>query len=199
MLLLTATLARAADSDLDTVDDRGDRCAWEDDTIDLDSNKVADCYETVLADFGMATAPTTQANWMDWTGAMPAWSSWDANGYAYSGSAYLAPAETGSLYYAHCIQVTPGTRHAVMGEFGTDTYDSMHQLVVVEYSGASCGRKSSSQVVASAHRAAGASSVTLVGTYVPSGFSIRSVMVYATFDNYGAIGTAWFDHVSLHP
>lgn len=202
VLLLSAfSLAFAADTDLDGISDGRDKCPFEDDTIDLDNNYRPDCQETLFNEFGFATAASSAANYEDPYGVIPSWSSADYNSYVYSGVGKVIGYSDLSLYYAHCVPLTAATRYTVMGQMGTDDlFGSDHELVVVEYSDTYCGRKSTSRIVDSASRPGGTPFIDLVGTYIPSGFSIRSVRVYATYFNAsGTTDDATFDNLSMHP
>ena len=199
MLLLLSTLAHAADTDLDGVDDTRDRCAWEDDRIDLDRNRVPDCAESVLGEFGFADAASTASAWHDAFGVGMGWSPTDANSYGASGIAVFGPDISAELYYGACVPVTPGVRYTFLGQAGTDTADSTHRLIAYEFSDGACGRYHRATTVTSGYRAAGVSSLTLRGTYRPSSLSVRSVLLAVTAETHGVSGIAWFDDVSFHP
>ncbi|MDP2314676.1 MAG: hypothetical protein Q8P41_17365 [Pseudomonadota bacterium] len=200
LLLAIFNIALAADTDLDGVDNKLDKCPYEDDTIDLDNDNRADCRDTMFNEFGFATAASSAANYMDAYGVISTWSSADFNGYVYSGVGKVVGYSDLSLYYAHCVPLTGAATYTVMGQMGTDDfYGSDHELVVVEYSDTFCGRKSTSRIVDSGSRPSGTPFIDLVGTYTPSGFAIRSVMVYATFANVsGTTDDATFDNLSMH-
>ncbi len=134
MIVLLASTALAADSDLDGIDDTFDDCPWEDDSIDIDGNGVADCDETMLEEFGMAAEASATSAWVRATSPATAIETWDPDdlhGYPYSGSMMFADmVQEGSTFgaafmeTAECIALTDDTIYTLTARFAAIAPDS---------------------------------------------------------------------------
>lgn len=142
MLLIAAALADAlVDTDLDGVVDILDYCSWEDDSIDIDGNGIADCDETMLEEFGMADDTSATSAWDRATSPATAVDTWDPDdlrGYPYSGSMMFADmAPQGSSFGAafmettECIVLASDTTYALTGTFAAAAPDSTRVLLGV--------------------------------------------------------------------
>ncbi|MDP2314675.1 MAG: hypothetical protein Q8P41_17360 [Pseudomonadota bacterium] len=144
MLILLSSLAFAVDTDLDGVDNLDDECYFEDDTIDIDADGVADCAQTLLWEFGFADEASI-AYYSDDSPFGPDTLVWghddDLNDYdAYSGAAMIANGySAGVLMVDQCVTLDANTSYVVTGRL-LSTADADYFLGPVFYHDPNCAQ-----------------------------------------------------------
>lgn len=212
MLLLLSPLAFALDTDLDGVDNVDDLCPYEDDTVDIDADGVADCGQTLLWEFGFGDEASL-GYYLDaspFGGGNLVWGQDDdLNGYtAYSGAAMISNG-TGDavIEVEQCVTLHPTKSYVVTGRSGAtvlDTTKVVYVLGPVFYFDPFCGQKWTHpnmwglySIYFDYTENYGSTPVDLgLAFSPPPGAQSMRVRAYSYIDGYAP--RFWFDSLAVH-
>lgn len=197
------------DTDGDGVIDALDLCAGTDDSVDLDSNGVADCSETFVVgaafDYGSQVTPWERPGSV--FGEIGWASNHDGAGWASSGSLhlYVSPSRTLSDGMSECIAVSGNTSHVFLANYKlvSDDPNPRTDIYLYEFSSASkCNSISGAAVDHSFHET-GTTGWDVMGSRFTTRSSTRYMRIYVRTLVQAGGGTtapvrAYYDNILLH-